>query len=77
MSRWQQGTPPITSYAHTNATEFFAEAYAAWRADPEFLQANAPVDGTAAEPEKAESGAAADRKRMQTTTNRFINPPIV
>jgi hypothetical protein len=34
---------PITSYAATNATEFFAEAYAAWRADPEFLRANAPI----------------------------------
>jgi hypothetical protein len=34
---------PITSYAATDAKEFFAEAYAAWRADPEFLEANAPV----------------------------------
>jgi hypothetical protein len=35
-------TRPITSYAATSPKEFFAEAYAAWRADPEFLQANAP-----------------------------------
>jgi hypothetical protein len=32
---------PITSYAATSGKEFFAEAYAAWRADPEFLKANA------------------------------------
>ena len=33
---------PITSYAGSSPKEFFAEAYAAWRADPEYLQANAP-----------------------------------
>jgi hypothetical protein len=36
-------TTPITSYAGTSPKEFFAEAYAAWRADPEYLQANAPT----------------------------------
>jgi hypothetical protein len=32
----------ITTYAATSAKECFADGYAAWRADPDFLQANAP-----------------------------------
>jgi len=34
--------PPLTNYAKTKTSEFYAEAFSLWRADPEYLKLAAP-----------------------------------